>query len=193
MQWENIISFWGVSASSSKWRKSGGGYLFFFVVAQGYLLLLLLKLFVVFEIICCWNYSLWLKIFVVILWVICYLNCCCYWCGYFLIGTRLSCCLKWFVIVGIEAFCWDGSYMLGIFVVIGMSSMAKVWPAKLFLRPFSLVGLKIFVKGTPKGPFLKYIFGTSCAFHKSAKKNQKTWTPLTPGMNLLSQEYKRLF
>jgi hypothetical protein len=72
--------------------------------------------------------------------------------------------------------------------------MAKVRPAKLFLRPLSLRGLKIFVKLTPKNAifeenfdflsqkmtFLKNIFGVSWGFHKSTEKFSKNFDPLYP-------------
>jgi hypothetical protein len=67
-------------------------------------------------------------------------------------------------------------------------------PAKLFLWPLSLRGLKIFVKLTPKNAifeenfdfliqkvtFLKNIFGVSWDFHKSAEKFSKFFAPLHP-------------
>ncbi len=81
-----------------------------------------------------------------------------------------------------------------------MADMAKVRPvghmrpAKLFLRPLSLKGLKIFVKLYPKNAifeenfdflsqkmtFLKNIFGVSWDFHKSAEKFSKIFVSLNP-------------
>ncbi len=105
---------------------------------------------------CCFlNYLLLLKIFVLVK------DICCYFVGYLLFKLLLLLVrvfFNWYqayLLFEVVCYCWDRGYLLWIFAVVFwviccyMSGMAKVWPTKLFLRPFSLVGLKIFVKGTP--------------------------------------------
>ncbi len=78
-----------------------------------------------------------------------------------------------------------------------ITDMAKVRPAghmrpaKLFLRPLSLRGLKIFVKLTPKNEIFEEHFWCLLGFSQIYREIFKKFcTPLPPRMNLRPPEHK---